>query len=287
MVMVDDVQLFYFDSDENEIQTRDYIPVQEHIKNIKLIFDHQYRSMKYRAMYSAKQLNNTHGVHVLQRLAGCELFDHDSPGPMRSWDAFEGVNEENLYFNTQLNTLQSEGKWPSTWGMTDRNDVELMYTHIYKPLCFEILKSVLQMKRNHNMRQEKPIVRLFQKAATDSGGVLLTCLATGFYPRHLNLTLIRDGQPVPEEDLMGGEVVPNADGTYQMRKIMKVSAEEMREKHIYTCTATHLSLDNKINISMEISPPADSMSTMSVVFVVLGLVVVCGIFIAVYLKHRR
>ncbi|XP_063050025.1 MHC class I polypeptide-related sequence A-like [Engraulis encrasicolus] len=95
----------------------------------------------------------------------------------------------------------------------------------------------------------KPRVRLLQKALPDTGGVRVTCLATGFYPRHINLTLLRDGQPVAEQQISGGELLPNGDGSYQMRKSLEVSTEELQH-HQYTCTAQHLSLDNKMDIPL-------------------------------------
>ena len=96
----------------------------------------------------------------------------------------------------------------------------------------------------------KPRVRLLQKTLPDSGGAKVTCLATGFYPRHINLTLLRDGQPVSDHQITGGELLPNLDGTYQMRKSLEVSTEELRVKHHYSCTAEHLSLDNKLDVKL-------------------------------------
>ena len=93
----------------------------------------------------------------------------------------------------------------------------------------------------------KPRVRLLQRTLP-SGGVKVTCLATGFYPRHINLTLLRDGQPVSDHQITGGELLPNLDGTYQMRKSLEVSTEELRVKHHYSCTVEHLSLDNKLDV---------------------------------------
>uniref|UniRef100_A0A8C2BEU5 Immunoglobulin C1-set domain-containing protein n=1 Tax=Cyprinus carpio TaxID=7962 RepID=A0A8C2BEU5_CYPCA len=69
----------------------------------------------------------------------------------------------------------------------------------------------------------------------------------GFYPRHINLTLFRDGQPVSDHEITGGDLLPNADGTYQMRKSLEISAAD---KHKYTCSVTHLSLDNKLDIDL-------------------------------------
>lgn len=87
---------------------------------------------------------------------------------------------------------------------------------------------------------------------SETGVVQVTCLATGFYPRHINLTLLQDGQPVNEERVTGGELLPNADGTYQMRKSVELSFKEQSERHTYTCTVMHLGLDNKLDISIGI-----------------------------------
>ena len=94
-----------------------------------------------------------------------------------------------------------------------------------------------------------PRVRFLQKTLPDSGGAKVTCLATGFYPRHINLTLLRDGQPVSDHQITGGELLPNLDGTYQKKKSLEVSAEEL-QKHLFTCTAEHLSLDNTLDFDL-------------------------------------
>lgn len=96
--------------------------------------------------------------------------------------------------------------------------------------------------------QVKPKVRLMKQLNSDSGGARLTCLATGFYPRHINVTLMKDGQGVPEDLITTGDLLPNADGTYQLRKTVEISAEELQQKHNFKCTAMHLSQDNKMNV---------------------------------------
>ncbi|XP_062399904.1 hereditary hemochromatosis protein homolog isoform X2 [Sardina pilchardus] len=118
----------------------------------------------------------------------------------------------------------------------------------------------------------KPRVRLLQKTLPDSSGAKVTCLATGFYPRHINLTLFRDGQPVSDHQITGGELLPNADETYQMRKSLEVSREEL-QYHNYTCTAEHLSLDNKLDIDLE--PEWESGTTIILSSVTVLAVCVC------------
>ena len=103
----------------------------------------------------------------------------------------------------------------------------------------------------------KPRVRLIQKRHSVSGWDGVTCLATGFYPRHINLTIFRDGQPVPDQLTTGGDLLPNVDGTYQMRKNLEFSEEELK-KHSYTCTVTHLSLDNKLDVHLGTESQSDT-----------------------------
>ncbi|XP_058641391.1 DLA class I histocompatibility antigen, A9/A9 alpha chain-like [Onychostoma macrolepis] len=121
----------------------------------------------------------------------------------------------------------------------------------------DVLQSYLQMKKNNVMRKVKPRVRLMRKTLSDSQGLQISCLATGFYPRHINLTLFRDGQPVDDDQITGGEILPNGDGTYQMRKSLVISEEELHEEYKYNCTTKHLSLDNKLDITF-VSDVAES-----------------------------
>ncbi|CAB1339049.1 unnamed protein product [Coregonus sp. 'balchen'] len=134
------------------------------------------------------------------------------------------------------------------------------------------------------MRKVPPRLRLIKKEV--SGGLQVSCLAFGFYPRHINLTLLRDGQPVAEQELAGGEVLPSGDGTYQLRKSLEVSTEELKKRHNYTCTASHLSLDNKLDVSWESGAERVHLSTLSGLLVMVLIVVLLGIFICVKRRWR-
>ncbi len=76
----------------------------------------------------------------------------------------------------------------------------------------------------------------------------MSCLVTGFYPRHINLTLFRDEQPVADHEITGGDLLPNGDGTYQMRKSLEISAAD---KHKYTCSVTHTGIKWDIDLGNE------------------------------------
>ncbi|KAJ8409188.1 hypothetical protein AAFF_G00242090 [Aldrovandia affinis] len=151
---------------------------------------------------------------------------------------------------------------------------------------FCISQSISSPNHTKNQDRKRPRVRLLQKTIRDTGEVKVSCLATGFYPRHINLTMLRDGRQVPHE-LLSGELLPNGDGTYQLRRTLSVSAEELRERHHYTCSVTHLTLDNKLDISWEPGEePNIVITTIVVILVVLGVVLIFAIPAIVICKRK-
>nr|XP_015195219.1 PREDICTED: class I histocompatibility antigen, F10 alpha chain-like [Lepisosteus oculatus] len=90
---------------------------------------------------------------------------------------------------------------------------------------------------------ERPLVSLSHKDS-GPGGTELTCLATGFFPRDIVLSWWRDGQEL-QEDVESGGVVPNGDGSFQVRKSLRVRAGE-EDKYQYSCRVDHTSLEEEI-----------------------------------------
>ncbi|XP_016304105.1 hereditary hemochromatosis protein homolog [Sinocyclocheilus anshuiensis] len=125
-----------------------------------------------------------------------------------------------------------------------------------------------------------------RKTLSDSQGLQISCLATGFNPHHINLTLFRDGQPVDDDQITRGEILPNGDGMYQMRKSLVISKEELCEEHKYNCTMKHLSLHNKLDIIFDVAEYEPGSFSQSVVFIV--LVFMCAaVFITTALIWRK
>ncbi|XP_056090602.1 uncharacterized protein LOC130070283 isoform X3 [Rhinichthys klamathensis goyatoka] len=191
VIMLDDIVIGHYNADERSFvpaSAQDSVNVTEQM-TISTVCKGIHEGMKTKAYHLIDYFNYTRGLHVQQRLVGCELLN-DEPGQMMTLEAFN----------------------------------------------------------------VKPRVRVIKRFCSETGVVQMTCLATGFYPRHINLTLLQDDQPVNEERITGGELLPNADGTYQMRKSVELSVKEQRERHTYTCTVTHLGLENKLDISIEPGP---------------------------------
>ncbi|KAL1269638.1 hypothetical protein QQF64_031927 [Cirrhinus molitorella] len=288
VVMLDDVQILYYDSTTWSVLHRSLRDLKYHDEDQSdgdTVFRDMYYGMKKRAFYLKEHLNHTDGVQVLQRLVGCELLNDDKPGPLHFWDGFHGQNVEEFTFDMEKTDIQIKIPWVVTWDQLKW--LRLKYENIYHPICIKVLRRYLNLKKNNVMRKVKPRVRLMRKTLTDSQELQIICLATGFYPRHINLTLFRDGQPVDDDQITGGEILPNGDGTYQMRKSLVISSEELREGHKYNCTMKHLNLDNKLDIAFDIDKSTPGYFSLYVVFSVLVFLVVAVLIITALIIWRR
>ncbi|XDV53203.1 hypothetical protein PO909_021769 [Leuciscus waleckii] len=241
---LDDITVGYYNSKtyipRGNTTNEDDVIDSEYIKGVS---DYMYNSFLRRAALLRQDSQND-SLDVYQTLVVCELLDSDKPGKMIVADAARGSTTDELsYIN---NTF--------TYTVAVNIKQELIKPHLEKfkqdfaktfyPVCITTLKNYLKKRRDQRNRKVTPNITLTQKANSDSGESRVSCLATGFYPRHINLTLFRDGQPVSDHEITGGDLLPNGDGTYQMRKSLEISAD----KHKYSCSVTHLSLDNKLII---------------------------------------
>ncbi|XP_043103336.1 uncharacterized protein LOC122350716 [Puntigrus tetrazona] len=288
VLMLDDVQIGYYDSVTWSVMhrtPRDSKYQNEEKSDADIVFLNMYNTMKEREVYFKEHINHTNGLHVQQRIAGCELLDNDKPGPLQRWDAFNGQEIGEYTFDTEKN-VQTKIIW-GPWGQLTRLHMRFLCENIYQPICIKVLRRYLYVKKNSVMRKVKPRVRLMKKTLSDSGGLQISCLATGFYPRHINLTLFRDGQPVDDDQITGGEILPNGDGTYQMRKTLVIAEEELREEHKYNCSMKRLSLDNKLDIISDVAESDPGSSTQSVVFSVMVFMFVAVLIITALIVWRK
>ncbi|KAM9422854.1 major histocompatibility complex class I-related gene protein-like [Salvelinus alpinus] len=287
VVMLDDIQVAYYDSNDKQPVYRG-----QHIKDKTedeeaqdgdYLFGIMYQGMKERSFELKHNFNLTDGVQVQQRWTGCEMVDNGEPALFMFKNIFNGIFKDYAIYYNITHITYDAGKMLQGWDEMAQAYQRTVLENVYLPMCIKSLKRFLKREKNIVMGKVPPRLRLIKKEV--SGGFQVSCLAFGFYPRHINLTLLRDGQPVAEQELTGGEVLPSGDGNYQLRKSLEVSTEELKKRHNYTCTASHLSLDNKLDVSWESGAERVHLSTLSVLLVLLMIVILLGIFICV--KRRR
>ncbi|KAM3598021.1 uncharacterized protein V6R79_012414 [Siganus canaliculatus] len=158
-----------------------------------------------------QRFNQSGGVHILQRMYGCEW--DDETGEVKGFHQY-GYNGEDL-LSLDLKTLtwitpESQaipfkmGSYADNAGL---KETEMFLTQVFP----EWLRKYLTYGKSSLLRTDLPSVSLLQKTPSSP----VRCFATGFYPDRAMMFWRKDGVEI-HEDVEHGEILPNQDGTFQM-----------------------------------------------------------------------
>ncbi|XP_060763988.1 H-2 class I histocompatibility antigen, Q9 alpha chain-like, partial [Neoarius graeffei] len=178
--------------------------------------------------------NHTEGVHTVQRMYGCEC---DDDGTTRGYDLFGYDGEDFMSLDLKNGTWTAMK--PQAGELVKKWDAQSQKSYLENE-CIDRLKKFVSCGNATLERKVLPKVSVFQKHSLSPEVV---CHATGFFPKALNITWQKDGENIELHVL--NETLPNHDGTFQKRSILKVSTEEL-EKHNYTCVVQHSSLEKEL-----------------------------------------
>ncbi|MGH0160843.1 UNVERIFIED_CONTAM: hypothetical protein FKN15_056515 [Acipenser sinensis] len=175
---------------------------------------------------------------------GCDL---DDDGTKRGFEQFGYDGDDYISFDKDTLTWTAASQRAFTTKVKwDPNTARNQYKKGYQEqICIEWLQKYVQYGRETLERRVPPAVTLLQRKARGSADTEVLCHVTGFFPRAVEVTWVRDGRDHLEERVQSGEVLPNQDGTFQLRKILTVSSQE-QGRHSYSCQVDHVSLDQKI-----------------------------------------
>ncbi|XP_072557619.1 class I histocompatibility antigen, F10 alpha chain-like isoform X3 [Paramormyrops kingsleyae] len=127
---------------------------------------------------------------------------------------------------------------------SDIQDLHRLIAH-YESGCINWLKKLLEY--SISVRKTKvPEVKLIDRKPMASA-IEVTCHVTGFYPREVHVEWLGADELPLTEGVISGEVLPNGDGTYQLRKILTVP--EGQGAQSYSCQVTHSSVPENITVS--------------------------------------
>ncbi|KAK3565862.1 hypothetical protein QTP86_017941 [Hemibagrus guttatus] len=185
-----------------------------------------------------EEFNHTEGVHALQWMRSCELQDGITTCRYNQY-GYDGEGFISLDLNTgnwTAATPQADiilNKWES--GICRRRKYCLECYFFFEYCWFG------SFGRETLERKDPPTVSVIQK---HSPSPEVVCHATGFFPKEVMISWRKDGEDV-NEDVELRETLPNQDGSFQKRSILKVPAEEL-QKHTYTCVIQHSSLEEEL-----------------------------------------
>ncbi|KAM3858507.1 class I histocompatibility antigen, F10 alpha chain-like [Diretmus argenteus] len=234
--LVDDVQIIHYDSNTPRAE-----PKQDWMK--KVTTDHpQYwesqtgnfmgdqQIFKSNIDVAKQRFNQTGGVHMAQRMVGCEW--DDETGTVDGYYQYGYDGEDFIAFD--LKTLTWTAPTPQAVITKHKWDGERVSNELKKnyltTVCIDWLKKYLDYGKSTLQRTERPVVSLLQKTPSSP----VSCHATGFYPDSVMLFWRRDGVEL-HEDVDHGELLHNHDGTFQMSVHLNLSSVKPEDWSRYDC----------------------------------------------------
>ncbi|XP_053722435.1 major histocompatibility complex class I-related gene protein-like isoform X2 [Synchiropus splendidus] len=232
-----------------------------------------------------QRFNLTGGVHTLQVMHGCEWDDETGEVSGHYRLGYDGEDFTALDLKT-LTWIAENQLANITKHQWDNDEGRNKYLRYYlKTQCPEQLKKLLHYGNSSLLRTELPSVSLLQKTPSSP----IVCHATGFYPPRAILFWTKDGEELLD-DVDIGEVLPNPDGTFQMRTELKLrDPSEAWER--FTCVfylagvveALHTSLDKEAILTKR---KKDQTIPIAVSVAALVLLVAAAAVIGVVMRRR-
>ncbi|XP_047663625.1 class I histocompatibility antigen, Gogo-B*0103 alpha chain-like isoform X1 [Tachysurus fulvidraco] len=205
--------------------------------------DHQYQLQDIVTTVT-KRLNQAEGDHTLQWMFGCGLDN----GTIRGYSQYRYDGED--FMSLDLNWNQEHGTWIAAnekaelfikeWNYKEH---AIDWMNYLKTECIDRLKKFVPHGRETLESKVHPKMPVCQKRSPFPE---LVCDATGVFPKPVMISWRKDGEDeVVNEDVELRMSFINQDGSFQMRSIMKVSAEDL-QKHDYTCVIRHSSFGKEL-----------------------------------------
>ncbi|XP_033182121.1 major histocompatibility complex class I-related gene protein-like isoform X1 [Anabas testudineus] len=239
VLLVDDIQVCYCDDKRIKVQHDEWKKLFDDNQLWKLVTDQcfsvlpkLYTTRLHRFM---EHLNQTTGVHILQVIRGCEL--DETTGAISGFMncGYDGDDLMSLDLKSQTwvalkpQAVTIKQEWDADKA-SNQERVEVI-TKIFP----NWLKTYLSYENNSLLRTVLPSVSLLQKTPSSP----VSCHATGFYPDRASMFWRKDGEEI-HEDVDHGEILPNHDGTFQMRVDLNISSVKPEDWSRYDCVF-HLS----------------------------------------------
>uniref|UniRef100_A0A1A8HZD6 Mhc class I A n=1 Tax=Nothobranchius kuhntae TaxID=321403 RepID=A0A1A8HZD6_NOTKU len=186
------------------------------------------QTFKVNVQILKQRFNQTGGVHIFQRMYGCEW--DDETGEVKGFDqhGFDGEDFIALDLRSESwiaptpQAVITKNKWDHDKGFMARKKNYL------NQICPEWLKKYVKNGRSSLMRTVLPSVSLLRKSVSSP----VSCHATGFHPDRAEMFWRKDGEEI-HEGVDKGEILPNNDGTFQMSvDLSPVPAEDLEK---YEC----------------------------------------------------
>uniref|UniRef100_A0A3Q3MGE0 Major histocompatibility complex class I-related gene protein-like n=1 Tax=Mastacembelus armatus TaxID=205130 RepID=A0A3Q3MGE0_9TELE len=249
-------------------------------------FEIETKSLKTRINSLKRRLNQSEGVHILQRITGCDWDDEKGDVVGFNQFGYDGEDFISLDLETQTwiaakpQAVTTKLTWDADRDRIKRNEIDL--TQVYPTW----LKTYVEYGKDFLMRTDLPSVSLLQKTPSSP----VSCHATGFYPDKADLFWRKDGEQL-HEDVDHGEILPNKDGTFQMRVDLNLSSVRPEDWSRYDCVFQLSGVKNHIVTKLDKDQIRTNWETSSIttILIIISLVVLVLVLIAAvgFMVYRK
>ncbi|XDV33744.1 hypothetical protein PO909_004061 [Leuciscus waleckii] len=171
------------------------------------------------------------GLHTLQRRVGCEL---DPVMNVKAFDEYGYDGEDFIALNSDtMQWMEKNPKARETKMKWNADKFHNLYLQSFLKKCKDWISTF-----NDSISNAPDVHTFASEAPHDRSKLNLSCLATGFYPKHIEMKITLNNASV--EPFSSTGVRPNDDETFQMRISVEIHREE--EEESYECHVSHSSL---------------------------------------------
>ncbi|KAM4696189.1 major histocompatibility complex class I-related gene protein-like [Rhinophrynus dorsalis] len=257
----------------------------KHLERLTRLTRHHEHALSQQMRTIMGLLNQTEGnesVHVYQMKLACELHEDGSIGGYEEF-AFDGM--ELIVFDKQRLVYVPASQQAHIIAQIfnrDTHDAERDKAYMEKD-CVEQMKMYLSNVNVELMRKVHPQVKVTGHQSRHNNLITkLHCQVYGFYPRDVDVKWVKNGaDDVYSEEAK--QILPNPDGTYQIRVTMEVTPKEGDR---YACHVDHSSLEEPLIVLWEPKENIFLYIRMAVIAVALALTALLGAFVYREISHQ-
>ncbi|XP_047461945.1 BOLA class I histocompatibility antigen, alpha chain BL3-6-like isoform X2 [Mugil cephalus] len=284
--LVDEVQMVHYDSNTQKAEpTQDWIkkyteddPQYWERETGKFLGSQQW--FKVNIEIAKKRFNQTGGVHIAQRMYGCEWDDETNEVKGYDQGGYDGEDfisfdlESGQFIAPKPEGVITKHKWDN-----DKAFIAQEKNYLTQ-ICPEWLKKYVNYGRSSLMRKDVPSVSLLQKTPSSP----VSCHATGFYPDRAMMFWRKDGEEI-HEGVERGEILPNHDGSFQMKVDLDVSSVSPEDWKKYDCVFQLSGVEDDIITNLE--PESGGFPTAAVIGGVVALLLLAACVAGIVIWKKR
>ncbi|KAK2920772.1 hypothetical protein Q8A73_000257 [Channa argus] len=237
--------------------------------------------------YGSRSLLRT-GVHIVQWMYGCKWDDETDE--VTAYEQFGYDGEDFIAFDLKTETwiAPTPEAFITKLKLDNNRAVTAQRKNDLTQICPDWLKKYVNYGSRSLLRTDRPSVSLLQKSPSSP----VSCHATGFYLDRATMFWRKDGQEL-HEDVDHGEILPNHDGTFQMRVDLKLSSVKPEDWRRYDCVFLLSGVKDDVTTKLDKAVIRSNEEKLIDMFVpiiaavVVGLVIVVVIGAVMYKKKKK